>query len=483
MIKNIFKFITIGLITVGAASCDPGDFGDMNVNPNETTEPLPDALLSQAINSVDDVVNATQGQLYVQYLANSQYTSADNYQTIQWSYGGWYSGALMDLEQIIILNTDEATREQASAFGSNENQIAVAQILQSWMFMHITDRWGDIPYSEALGIYEGIRQPGFDMQESVYSSIMSTLETAQASISSTNPVTGDQMFEGDMDKWKQFANTIRLIMALRLSEADPTTGQAEFNAALADGVITEDLYYSHLGNAVYENPWNTRFDTRADYTVANTLVDRMQTVANGGVLDVSMDPRLPIYADPTESTGEYVGMPYGLSEAEAGGISNSDVSFLGSSLREQTAPTYLVTMAQVYFSMAEAAELGWIGDDPEALYYDGIQASLDQYGVGAQYDDYIANSWVQFDSNNAIEQILTQKWIANFLNGYEAWSDWRRTDYPQLDPAENALNDSGEIPVRQAYPVFERDLNSENYDAVVARQGEDGLDTNVWWDQ
>jgi len=444
---------------------------------------LPDALLSNAINDADNVVNSTQGQLYVQYLANSQYTSADNYQTIQWSYGAWYDGPLMDLEQIIILNTDEETREAAELYGSNENQIAVAQILQSWIYLHLTDRWGDIPYTEALGIYEGIRQPGFDTQQSVYSSLFSTLKSAQANISNTNPVTGDQMFGGDMEKWKQFANTIRLIMAMRLSEVDPSTGQSELNSALADGIITENLYYTHLGNAVYENPWNTRFDTRSDYCVANTLVDRMQTTANGGVLNSSMDPRLPVYADPTESTGEYVGMPYGLSEAEAGSISNSDVSFLGSSLREQTAPTYLVTMAQVYFTLAEAAVLNWISDDAQELYEMGIQASLNQYGVGNQFDAYMSNSWVQFDSGNAREQILTQKWIANFLNGYEAWSDWRRTGIPALDPADNALNDSGEIPVRQAYPVFERDLNGDNYEAVVARQGEDGLDTPVWWDK
>ena len=488
MIKNISKYCIMGMVAVGIVSCDPADFGDKNVNPNATTTPIAGALLTNAINSVDDVVNATQGQHYVQYLANSQYTSADTYQTVEFDYGGWYSGPLYDLQQIIRLNTDEATKDAAQAYGSNANQIAVAQILQSFYFMHITDRWGDVPYSEALLITEGVRQPKFDTQESIYNSVLATLATASNSITDANPVVGDILFGGDMQMWKKFANTLRLTMALRLSEVDPAKGQSEFNAAMG-GVIaldnSENIYYTHLANQNYDNPWDDRFETRRDYCIAKPLVDRMQTIANDGVLDVAMDPRLPVYADPTEASGnnpEYVGMVYGVSEAEAGSISNTDVSFLGSSLRTQDAPTYIFTSAQVLFSMAEAVELGWISGDAEEYYYDGIMASLEQYGVEDGYATYITNSWVQFDESKAMEQILTQKWIANYLNGYEAWSDWRRTGIPSLDPASAAQNESGEIPVRQAYPTFERDLNLENYNEVVARQGEDGLDTHVWWD-
>ena len=196
-----------------------------------------------------------------------------------------------------------------------------------------------------------------------------------------------------------------------------------------------------------------------------------------------MDPRLPEYADPTDIGGKYVGMPYGLSEAKAGAISNSDVSFLNEELRSQDAPNYIFTSAQVLFSMAEAAQRGWISGDAEALYYQGIEASLDQYGVSNGYATYITNTWVKYDASKAMEQILVQKWIANYLNGYESWAEWRRTGYPDLKPGVDALNESKQIPVRQAYPLFELNLNSDNYQAVVARQGADGLDTPVWWDK
>ena len=382
----------------------------------------------------------------------------------------------MDLHQIIILNTDEETKDAASAYGSNVNQIAVAQILQSFFFQHITDRWGDIPYTESLLILEGVRQPAFDTQESVYNNIMNTLKQAAISIQDANPVVGDIMFGGDMDMWRKFANTIRMNMALRMSEVNPTLAQAEFNAAVADGVFEGDVFYQHLALQQYDNPWEDRFETRKDYCVALPLVEQMQTAANGDVLAVCMDPRLPVYAEPTENGGEYVGMPFGLSEADAGAISNSDVSFIGPDLRQQESVTYIFSKAQILFSQAEAAFRGWTNDDPQALYEQAIQASMDQYGV--DMGSYMNNSVVQY--NGTLEQIMTQKWIANYLNGYEAWADWRRTGFPQLDPPANALNESGQIPVRQGYPTFERDLNGDNYSQVEAV---DGLDAPVWWDK
>ncbi len=488
MKNTINKYFVIGLLSVGIVACDPGDFGDLNVNPNETTTPIAAALLTNAINSLDETITATTGQHYVQYLANSQYTDDDTYQTVRFSYNGFYSGAMNDLAKIIELNTNEATKEAVTQYGSNENQIAVARILLSYYYLHLTDRWGDIPYTEALRLEDDILQPAFDTQQDIYNSLFTVLDQAEAAISGTNPVVGDILFDGDMDRWKEFANTIRLTAALRLSEVDATKGEAEFNAALNDGVIELDnsanIYYTHLADEVYDNVWEDRFFTRRDYALAETLVDAMQSLANGGVLTAMMDPRLPVYADPTENGNMYVGMKYGITQAEAGSISNSDVSFLGTSLRMQDSPTYIYTAAQVAFARAEAALLGWTTEDAETLYETGIELSIKQYTDASDVTitAYLTDPWVAYDPATAREQILTQKWIANFLNGYEAWADWRRTGFPVLTPAVAAQNQSGEIPVRQAYPTSARDLNGENYDAVIARQGEDGLDTHVWWD-
>ena len=492
--KRIYKLVLLVIFSAYTVACDVSDFDDINVNPNETTSPNTANLLTNAIVSTHNntnfniagTVNATQGQLYVQYLANSQYTSADTYQTVQFSYNGWYNGPLQDLQTVIELNTNEETKLVTSLAGSNANQIAVAKILQSYYYLHLTDRWGDIPYSEALKVQEGILTPKFDMQSEVYAGILATLKEAVGMIDGGEGPTGDALFDGNMDMWRKFGNTIRMVASLRLSQVDESKAQTEFNAAISDGVIaldnSENIMYRHLSEQNYDNPWEDRFETRRDYTVANTLVDYMQSTVNGGVMDVMMDPRLPVFADPTESEGAYVGMTYGVSEAEAGDISNSDVSFLGETLRAQDAPSYIYTSAQVLFSMAEAAQRGWMAGDVAQLYNDAIKASLDQYGVGDEFDTFITNGEVAFDPARAMEQIGNQKWVALFLNGYEAWAEWRRTGYPNLTPAIAAQNPSRQIPVRQAYPVTERDLNETNYNEVVNRQGEDGLDTKVWWD-
>jgi hypothetical protein len=293
---------------------------------------------------------------------------------------------------------------------------------------------------------------------------------------------GDIMFGGDMGMWEIFANTMRLVMALRLSEADPAKGQAEFTAAMNDGVIgsnAENIYFTYLADDNNDNPWEDAFETRLDFCISKFMADMMKAIN---------DPRLGVYANKATATGTYEGMPYGVEEDDAGNIANASVSFLGNAMRQQTSPSYIYTYAQVLFSMAEAAHLGWIpgGDASAATYYNNaIRASWEQWEVydATAYATFIANASVAYTPANAMERIAVQKWLANFLNGYEAWAEWRRLGYPQLSPAPASLNPGGGIPRRQGYPSFEATLNKENYNEAVNRIGTDDLNQRVWWDK
>ncbi|GAA0878797.1 hypothetical protein GCM10009119_17650 [Algoriphagus jejuensis] len=224
-----------------------------------------------------------------------------------------------------------------------------------------------------------------------------------------------------------------------------------------------------------QNPWYGRYLTRVDYAISNTMYDYMKPLG---------DPRLAVYADPAANTGTIVSMPYGISNAEAGSITNAEVSYLGMAIREQNAELPILTTSQIEFSLAEAALKGWISESAEEHYLKAIAASFRQYGVYSQaaFDAFVAQPDVAWDATKGIEKIGYQKWVALFLQGFESWAEWRRLDYPVLAPAEAALNSSKEIPVRQAYPTTERDINTDNYLEAVARQGEDGLDTKLWWD-
>ncbi len=500
-LDNVYKKMLMVMAVVTIVSCNPSEFGDLNIDPNNTTVPQTDLLLTSSIRRLPYTSAGNNGRAYrygnhyVQYVGNTQYTNDDNYDRIDVSFNDMYVGPLIDLKFIIEYCSDPETAVLASAAGSPGNQIAVSKILMAYWFLHITDRWGDVPFSEALssGDDPQIFSPVYDTQESIYNGIFAMLKEALTDMDSGDGPTGDILLGGDMARWAQFANTIRMVAALRISKVNPTLGSSEFNSALNAGVISESVNYQYLAEATNENPWYSAFRTRADWSLTDTMVDYMNinTATNPftgavGKMDVAMDPRLPQYANATEESNftEYVGQPYGLREADAGAISNGEVSMLGNHMRQQDLTYPIYSLAQVLFCRAEAAQLTWTSEDPQQLYYDAIQASLDQFEVGDEYATYITNSEVVYNPSKAYEQIARQKWLALFLQGYEAWSNWRRTDFPTLIPSPNGIQ-SSEIPTRQGYATSERDLNSVNWQAAIDRQfgGVDDLNGKVWWDK
>jgi hypothetical protein len=486
--KKLINILTYtGLIAVlSLPACDPGDFNDLNVNPNEPAEASTAALLTSAQRALtggvitqSTLLTSAYPNLYVQFLSDKQYTENSRYSTIRFDYGGLYTGPLDNLQLIIELNSDPLTAPNMTPNGSNANQIAVARILKAYIFLHITDRFGDIPYFDALQRRENFR-PKFDTQQAIYDDLFKELKEAVAQMDGGATVSGDILFNGDLDQWRIFANTMRLVMALRLSKVDATKGETEFNAAMSDGVISsndENVVFTYLNDDNNDNPWQDAFQTRLDYAISEPFENLLSAVN---------DPRLAAFANKASATGTFVGMPYGLSQEDAGTYANSSVSFLGNAMRQQTSPTYIYTWSQVLFSMAEAAHLGWIagGEAAAADYYnDAIAASWEQWGVydAVAFATYIVQPTVAYSSANAMERIGTQKWISLYLNGYEAWAEWRRIGFPELDPAPASLNPGG-IPRRQAYPSFEATLNKQNYDEAVGRMGSDDLNGRVWWD-
>ena len=490
LIHGQASILLAGLLLMTTA-CN--DFGDMNVNPNNPITPNTGSLLTGATRSIGVLAsqvapggfNITPA-IYVQHFGDIIYVEESRYKTINFSYNGLYGGLvaglpgapLANLQQIINENTNESTKKSAETYGSNANQIAIARILKAYTFQQITDRWGDIPYSQALKGSENF-SPAFDKQQDIYTDLFKEWKEAAAQFDGGAPVQGDILFGGDEERWKKFANTLRLIAALRISKADPVKGRQEFNDALAAGVFTsneDNVQYSFLSDASNENPLYNNYVTtnRKDYALSNTFVNYLKQVN---------DPRLPYLADPNQS-GEFVGVPYGVFPSQG---EPADFSLASSKITQQNSPINIMTYAQVLFAEAEAAKLGWTTGNAKALYEAAVKASLQQWmGSGyteAAYTTYIAQPNVAYSDASAIERIATQRWIALFNQGTEAWSSWRRTGYPVLKPTANTLNGGTEIPRRLAYPVTETTLNAKNYAEVIARQGPDTQYTRVWWDK
>ncbi len=478
--KSILNKGIIALLIFAFTAC--GEFDDLNVNPNKPVAVDTESLLTSALRDVGERVlsNTRIGPIYAQHIGNITYTEDDRYQAVQADFSAWYTATLADLERIIELNTDEETSGAASKSGSNANQIAAARILKAYFFNILTDLWGPMPYSQALRGGEGIFTPAYDSQSAIYEALFTELEEAVAQMDGGAGVAGDFIFGGDMSEWAKFANTIRMNMAIRAADANETLAKAQFLDAIADGVIESGLMYPFLPEANNENPWFTEFRTRTDFALTEMFVNGMKDLG---------DPRLAHYADPTLNsvavgTPEIVGVPYGLSTPST---QPPNVSFPNSSfVKAQDAPLAIFTMAQVHFAMAEAAARGWTNDNPEDHYKAAIKASWDQWGVSydqAAFDTYYNQSGVAWDAGKWDQLIGYQKWVALYGQGYEAWTEWRRLDYPELVLPEDPLSPSGGIPKRLIYPATEANLNGANYEAALGLLGGPDSDgTRLWWD-
>ena len=455
------------------------DFDELNIDPTRTTKINPENLLTAVLRDLRTIPYGYVGNIYAQYLSQTGLKFESRYVEVERSndFNSWYSGPLINLDQIIELNVNEETREEASLSGANHNQIAVAEILKSFIYLQMTDRWGPLPYSVALQGRKNFK-PYYDSQETVYKDILSILEYATQMIKSDQPVKGDFLLEGDMSRWKDFAHSLQMIAALRISNVRPDLARDAFIRAFNSGVISsthENIVYPFLDEVDNENPWFYFFRTHRDITLSNVLIDRL--------VDLK-DPRLYSFADPAQSDSLYRGFPYGVAVTE---IDPFAVSYPHSILvRGRTTPLPLLTHAQILFSKAEAAYRGWTEEDPEFLYYEAIKSSMEQWDAFHRdtFQNYIGHPDVKWVTDRAFELIGQQKWIALFMQGFEAWAEWRRLGYPDLKPAPDALNQSKQIPVRLPFPTSERDLNYDNWKFAVDTwlNGEDGFDSKLWWD-
>lgn len=464
-----------------AGGCD--DFGDTNVSPNQTTTPLTSALLTNVLANTP-ATGATVG-LYCQYYSQTQYTDASLYTTFDLNWGGELAGDLNDIQKIINLNTDDATKVLTSLEGSNNNQLAIARILRAYRYSVLTDRYGDMPYSQALS---GNTQPVFDKQEDIYKDLFKELAEAVDQFGGKDKMKGDIMFDpkgsASVDQqtasWRKFANSLRIILALRISYKDEAKARAEYAKALAakGGIFTsnaDNFGFANYPGGAFKNAF---FGLASDWSVSNTVADMMNTMN---------DARKAAFGKPSGTT--LIGVPYGLKREDAVKFIDANTGkwslILNDDWRKETSGAYFLTYSQLLLARAEAAQRGWTEEATSAatLYSDGIKASWEQWKVysASAFTTYMARTDVSL-ATNALQKIGTQRWLSHFPDGNQGWYEWRRTGFPALTPTINAVNNSKQIPRRLIFPSFEYNINGANTLAAAARIGGDLVDTKVWWD-
>lgn len=459
-----------------------------NIDPKSASDVSPDALFTQAeialvtqLGSMN--VNRNISRLLAQYQSEVTYTTESRYnfsdrQIPDAFSGNIYRGVLANLKECKTLLEAKAVTPAYSA-GMKKNQLALANLLEIYSYHVLVDQFGNIPYTEALMGAENSR-PKYDDALTIYNDLIDRLDQVIIDINDNYDGFGDAdvLYTGDVALWKKFAATLKLRIALRLSDVTSVDASTMVTQALASGVFedeSESAIFVPYGIAPYISPYYQAFvlDARKDFCPTNTIVDLMNTLN---------DPRRPVWFTNYPADGEYTGLPYG----KTGSSSYSKFSHFVDGIRVNPVfPTILGDYVEVEFLLAEAAEktLGGV-TDAEAHYNNAIMASMEYWGVSqADAEAYLAQAEVAYTTatGDYKEKIGTQKWLAFFDRGVEGWAEWRRLDYPILNvPAGLTYAD---IPVRMPYPFNENKMNKDNYDAAAAAIGGDLATTKLFWDK
>lgn len=469
------------------------DLAELNIDPNKSETIEYGAQLLSVQSSISGEHHENQrGVLtlcspYIQHSASiktGNEFAGGKYEDIEFiSSALWMRNYPTAIKNIVDLVNRSSLDEEDSNFN------AIARIVKVLAFQRLTDLYGDIPYTEAgLGYLDANVRPKFDTQEFIYFDMLAELENAALTldINKTTYGASDIYYEGDVEKWKKFAYSLMLRLGMRLSEVAPEQSKIWVLKAIEGGVFESnyDIAYSkHFENS--PNGISYAIIRNTIYRLSATLIDWLKE---------TNDPRLDIFAA-VPGGGEQKGLPNEIDALTIGSLPHpndiNSFSIYNPKLIKASSPMLFQTYAEVNFLIAEAIERGWYEGNAEDYYNKGVHAGMTQWSLFgdaieipdiAQIQSYLQEN--PYNAAEGLEMIGRQYWLVTFLNEYESYANWRRTDFPKLIPVVHPLSDSpGLIPTRFPYPYEAYSLNNENVLEAVNRLGEkDNFNSKVWWD-
>ncbi len=493
---------------------------ELNINPNgvDPASGHPNLLLATVQTQLGkNVVGLGFGDLagVVQHTQKDGWSSGHN--DYDWASQGqsWtpYFEALRTNDEM-IRKSEELDLQHHKALGL---------ILKSYLFGMIADLWGDAPFSQALQGEKGDEaslKPVYDAQRAIYMGILADLETANELLIGSGasiPATQDVYYQGDIMKWRKFANSLSLRYLMRISNKEAAVSKAGIEKIVANPgqypiilSASEDTRMNYIG-ATPENSWpsNTVFDksTSGNYNrikVAETLVEALKRLQDPRIAVYAERIQIPLVVEPTwaddrdeiingvrhvaqniaddyetnwgeelNTAPDYIGLP---TSSPAGGAYNLNPDLAQGTLNphcSQLHPMYkeavgellqarLMSASEVHFILSEAALKGWAVGDQQEHYEAAIKASLESWKIGGSYDAYIAAGGKY---NGTLEQLIEQKWISSWTAASEAWFDYRRTGLPKLETGPYAKRQA--IPLRFYYMQDEILLNTTNVNNAI----------------
>ncbi len=514
--KNNLKINLLLIITTMLFLSCTKDFNNINTDPSSLTSvgKLEFGFMFSRAESAAcmnqgyyQTVQNLYADMYAQYFALNSDFSTDRYVIND----GW----LPRLGVVTYVFTVPQLKTIIDNSDSTSGEASLAKIMWVYAFHHMTDYFGPVAYFKAG---EPIDSIPYDSQQSIYLDFFKRLDAATTVLKNINQTnvfgTSDLIFGGNVANWITFANTLRLRLALRISNVLPVVAQQQAEAAVAGGVMTDVSQSAWIEKSLNGADGNglSRIASFNEFSMSSTM---------DSYLKGYNDPRLSVYFQPNITSGTFRSLRNGTPAADLNNPLNTGnytsnvgkywVSWNGNAWQPNlTVKEPVMYAAEAYFLRAEGALNGWnMGATAQELYEMGITTSLKEWNitdptivnnyiqssaVPAPPDDYanspaISDAPVKWSSSESTEreQIGIQKWLSTYPDGMEGWASFRRSGYPKMYPvveSDNADLPQGTFIQRLPYPSSEATTNAnELAKGILLLGGPDKVSTHLWWAQ
>ena len=495
-IKKITMAFMAGAVIWSATGCT-SSFEEINQDPDNAANVPNNNLLAYTLYytsyrlydrwfAMDEPMTFCGYASKMSYIDESRYNYRTNIQDANWEYVYRILNNVMDL--------------QRRAEGNSPNLLNVAKVLEVNLMQTATDRWRDVPYSDAVKMSDGVLNPEYDTQEEIYPALLAKLKEAAdgfASGEGTDDISeGDLLFGGDITKWQKFCNSLRLRLAIRIAEVSPELAKSTVEEVLGDPsrypiMDSNDdnaFFWWQGSDSNFFEPIANQYRTRkTEYCASDVMVDNMLATS---------DPRISTYFTPTpasqtegdvdytDGTPVYRGYTIGASSNAVAKLYSVWGYKYGQDLGGFSP---WMRVAESYFHIAEAYMLGYdTGSygDAASNYEKAVRFSMAENEVSdTEATDYLANGG-RFD--NTLKKIWYEEWVAMFKQAMEGWSLYRRTGIPEnnyIAPGRAAQYANHNVPpLRSPYPATELNLNSANNAPYNAEVVDNLWGKPMWWD-
>ncbi|MBB4037253.1 hypothetical protein GGR21_003170 [Dysgonomonas hofstadii] len=536
--KYIYHIIIASLLTGLLSFTACNDFDEMNTNP--TKSPVLDANSQLSYAQLSTWGDWQITETYHFYLLSFTQLMQGEWNVTNWGgqyrrddatmgqlWSRMYGVGIKNLVDVIDKTKDDEDQK---------NLNAVARIMKVYYFLILTDIYGDIPYFDAgKGLLEEISSPVYNKQEAIYDDFLSELKLVEQALDvNADAVSGDIVYSGDINKWKRFANSMRLRIAMRLVKVNPARSLTEVKEVFdtSSGLLTKsddalieymDIYdwdITEIRRNAMAQRWRGR-DSYPEPFICSVFWDKMMENNDPRILRIARTYDETVSGEPfsrIDLTDEIV-TAQGMSKFQppmpgyfwydkwpSGYWSSLTQKWQDKSCRPQLnkaflkgdIPGILMTYAEIQFLISEA-KVRWGSEITDAVsaeenYKNGVSAAmklLSEFKIeaitDAEIDQYFIDKPFPADTEGRIKAINEEMWILHLHNAPEAYANWRRTDYPKLKPSNDygAITiESQSIPRRLNYPLSERSYNRKAYEAAIeAMGGRDNWNARVWWDK